>query len=116
MYTPVEVSPGQIKVAEKFTLHAEGPGGAQHSGSFFGVGDLSKQAAMSEHQETGSSEGTPAADMYPRKILEYMEGFLISKVTFTCRAYTLSLMGRMQGCTFTQFKVIDTRVSPLRSN
>ncbi|KAK9537461.1 hypothetical protein VZT92_005076 [Zoarces viviparus] len=38
---------------------------------------------MAEHQETGSSEGTPAADAYPRKILEYMEGFLISKTLFS---------------------------------
>ncbi|XP_049449792.1 acetylserotonin O-methyltransferase [Epinephelus fuscoguttatus] len=38
---------------------------------------------MAEHQEVASSEGTPAADMYPRKILEYMEGFLISKTVFS---------------------------------
>ncbi|XP_078117761.1 acetylserotonin O-methyltransferase [Sander vitreus] len=38
---------------------------------------------MAESQETGSSEGTHAADMYPRKILEYMEGFLISKTVFS---------------------------------
>ncbi|XP_031714492.1 acetylserotonin O-methyltransferase isoform X2 [Anarrhichthys ocellatus] len=38
---------------------------------------------MAERQETGSSEGTPAADAYPRKILEYMEGFLISKTLFS---------------------------------
>ena len=35
---------------------------------------------MAEHQEVCSPEGTPAADTYPKKILEYMEGFLISKV------------------------------------
>ncbi|TKS67358.1 Acetylserotonin O-methyltransferase [Collichthys lucidus] len=38
---------------------------------------------MAERQEVGLSEGTPAADMYPRKILEYMEGFLVSKVVFS---------------------------------
>ncbi|XP_032384744.1 acetylserotonin O-methyltransferase [Etheostoma spectabile] len=38
---------------------------------------------MAESQETGSSEGTHAADTYPRKILEYMEGFLISKTVFS---------------------------------
>ncbi|XP_056294125.1 acetylserotonin O-methyltransferase [Pseudoliparis swirei] len=38
---------------------------------------------MAERQEMGSSEGTPAADTYPRKILEYMEGFLISKTVFS---------------------------------
>ncbi|TNN52813.1 Acetylserotonin O-methyltransferase [Liparis tanakae] len=38
---------------------------------------------MAERQETGSSGGTPAADTYPRKILEYMEGFLISKTVFS---------------------------------
>lgn len=31
---------------------------------------------MTERQEVEA----PAVDMYPRKILEYMEGFLISKV------------------------------------
>ncbi|KAG7241660.1 hypothetical protein INR49_025125 [Caranx melampygus] len=39
--------------------------------------------AMAEHQEVISTEGTPTADAYPRKILEYMEGFLISKTVFT---------------------------------
>lgn len=38
---------------------------------------------MAEHQDVGLSGGKPAADMYPRKILEYMEGFLISKVKYT---------------------------------
>ncbi|CAJ1079882.1 acetylserotonin O-methyltransferase [Xyrichtys novacula] len=38
---------------------------------------------MAESPEKSQSEGTPAADMYPRKILEYMEGFLISKTVFT---------------------------------
>ncbi|TKS67384.1 Acetylserotonin O-methyltransferase [Collichthys lucidus] len=38
---------------------------------------------MAERQEVDLSEGTPAADMYPRKILEYMEGFLVSKVVFS---------------------------------
>ncbi|XP_071362793.1 acetylserotonin O-methyltransferase [Trachinotus anak] len=38
---------------------------------------------MAERQEMISTEGTPAADTYPRKILEYMEGFLISKTVFT---------------------------------
>uniref|UniRef100_A0A3Q3VWP5 Acetylserotonin O-methyltransferase n=1 Tax=Mola mola TaxID=94237 RepID=A0A3Q3VWP5_MOLML len=38
---------------------------------------------MAECQEVGSSERKPAADRYPRKILEYMEGFLISKVVFS---------------------------------
>ncbi|KAM8748762.1 acetylserotonin O-methyltransferase [Acanthopagrus latus] len=38
---------------------------------------------MAEHQEVCSPEGTPAADTYPKKILEYMEGFLISKVVFS---------------------------------
>lgn len=52
------------------------------------LGVQSKQAAMAERQEVGLSEGTPAADMYPRKILEYMEGFLVSKVIFTRSAYT----------------------------
>jgi len=42
-----------------------------------------RTVAMAERQEMGSSEGTPAADTYPRKILEYMEGFLISKVTYS---------------------------------
>lgn len=56
-------------------MHVEEVGRAQHSeSSFRGV------LAMAESQETGSSEGTRAADTYPRKILEYMEGFLISKV------------------------------------
>lgn len=44
---------------------------------------LSKVCAMAERGDVGSSEGMPAADTYPRKILEYMEGFLISKVTHT---------------------------------
>lgn len=30
-----------------------------------------------------STKGAPAADVYPQKILEYMEGFLISKVKFS---------------------------------
>ncbi|KAJ4933506.1 hypothetical protein JOQ06_030332 [Pogonophryne albipinna] len=38
---------------------------------------------MAENQEGASSEGKPAADMYPKKILEYMEGFLISKTVFS---------------------------------
>ncbi|XP_008303992.1 acetylserotonin O-methyltransferase, partial [Stegastes partitus] len=38
---------------------------------------------MAERQDVGSSEEAPAADTYPRKILEYMEGFLISKTVFT---------------------------------
>ncbi|KAM6934500.1 acetylserotonin O-methyltransferase [Xenentodon cancila] len=38
---------------------------------------------MAEREEPVSAEGTPAANMYPRKILEYMEGFLISKTVFT---------------------------------
>ncbi|KAK5890584.1 hypothetical protein CesoFtcFv8_014093 [Champsocephalus esox] len=38
---------------------------------------------MAENQEGASSEGNPAADMYPKKILEYMEGFLISKTVFS---------------------------------
>ncbi|XP_068185542.1 acetylserotonin O-methyltransferase isoform X2 [Antennarius striatus] len=38
---------------------------------------------MSESQELDSPEGRPAADMYPKKILEYMEGFLISKAVFS---------------------------------
>ncbi|CAK6970307.1 acetylserotonin O-methyltransferase [Scomber scombrus] len=38
---------------------------------------------MAGRLEMGSTEGTPAADTYPRKILEYMEGFLISKTVFT---------------------------------
>lgn len=41
--------------------------------------------AMAEHQEVCSPEGTPAADTYPKKILEYMEGFLISKVIIHSR-------------------------------
>ncbi len=48
-----------------------------------------RAVAMAERQELG----TPAADMYPRKILEYMEGFLISKVI-----HTLTFMGNTQGC------------------
>nr|XP_040056690.1 acetylserotonin O-methyltransferase isoform X2 [Gasterosteus aculeatus aculeatus] len=31
----------------------------------------------------GPSEGTPAADTFPKKILEYMEGFLVSKTVFS---------------------------------
>ncbi|KAM9710288.1 acetylserotonin O-methyltransferase [Menidia menidia] len=38
---------------------------------------------MSKCQEMSSTEGAPAEDLYPRKILEYMEGFLISKTVFT---------------------------------
>ncbi|XP_058478508.1 acetylserotonin O-methyltransferase [Solea solea] len=38
---------------------------------------------MDECREMASPEGTPAADAYPRKIMEYMEGFLISKTMFT---------------------------------
>ncbi|XP_022063443.1 acetylserotonin O-methyltransferase [Acanthochromis polyacanthus] len=38
---------------------------------------------MAEHEDMGLSEGASAADTYPRKILEYMEGFLISKTVFT---------------------------------
>ncbi|XP_072253804.1 acetylserotonin O-methyltransferase [Leuresthes tenuis] len=38
---------------------------------------------MAEFQEASSTEGAPAEDLYPRKILEYMEGFLISKTVFT---------------------------------
>ncbi|XP_012705582.2 acetylserotonin O-methyltransferase [Fundulus heteroclitus] len=41
---------------------------------------------MAERRDPASSQGepaAPAADMYPRKILEYMEGFLISKTVFT---------------------------------
>ncbi|XP_068429027.1 acetylserotonin O-methyltransferase [Clinocottus analis] len=38
---------------------------------------------MAEHQEMGSSKETPAADTYPRKILGYIEGFLISKTVFS---------------------------------
>ncbi|KAM3862480.1 acetylserotonin O-methyltransferase [Diretmus argenteus] len=37
---------------------------------------------MAEYPE-GSTEGTPVVATYPRKILEYMEGFLISKTVFT---------------------------------
>lgn len=47
-----------------------------------------KPAAMAEHPETTLTQGTPPADTYPRKILEYLEGFLISKVTL---AHTHSL-------------------------
>lgn len=67
---------------------------------------------MAERQEVGLSEGTPAADMYPRKILEYMEGFLVSKVIFTHSAYTHTFMSQIHECTFAQFKVLDTIVSP----
>ncbi|XP_068602628.1 acetylserotonin O-methyltransferase [Brachionichthys hirsutus] len=35
---------------------------------------------MSERKEVDTAEGKPAADTYPKKIMEYMEGFLISKV------------------------------------
>ncbi|KAM8856392.1 acetylserotonin O-methyltransferase [Spinachia spinachia] len=38
---------------------------------------------MAESGEMGPSGGTPAADAYPKKILEYMEGFLISKTVFS---------------------------------
>ncbi|XP_054887989.1 acetylserotonin O-methyltransferase [Poeciliopsis prolifica] len=41
---------------------------------------------MAELPDAGPTEGgptTPATDVYPRKILEYMEGFLISKTVFT---------------------------------
>ncbi|XP_008327046.1 acetylserotonin O-methyltransferase [Cynoglossus semilaevis] len=38
---------------------------------------------MAEHPETTLTQGTPPADTYPRKILEYLEGFLISKTVFT---------------------------------
>ncbi|XP_047225907.1 acetylserotonin O-methyltransferase isoform X2 [Girardinichthys multiradiatus] len=41
---------------------------------------------MAEGRDAGSTQGEPSApatDMYPRKILEYMEGFLISKTVFT---------------------------------
>ncbi|XP_015259621.1 PREDICTED: acetylserotonin O-methyltransferase isoform X1 [Cyprinodon variegatus] len=41
---------------------------------------------MAERDDAGSTKGEPATlatDMYPRKILEYMEGFLISKTVFT---------------------------------
>ncbi|KAM4731668.1 acetylserotonin O-methyltransferase isoform 3-T3 [Anableps anableps] len=38
---------------------------------------------MAELRSTKGEPTTPATDMYPRKILEYMEGFLISKTVFT---------------------------------
>ncbi|XP_032422674.1 acetylserotonin O-methyltransferase [Xiphophorus hellerii] len=41
---------------------------------------------MAELPDAGPTKGgptTPATDVYPRKILEYMEGFLISKTVFT---------------------------------
>ncbi|AWP12947.1 Methyl transferase [Scophthalmus maximus] len=38
---------------------------------------------MAERQEMTSTEGTSATDAYPRKILQYMEGFLVSKTVFT---------------------------------
>ncbi|XP_041663612.1 acetylserotonin O-methyltransferase [Cheilinus undulatus] len=38
---------------------------------------------MAEGPDRSQSDGKPAADMYPKKILEYMEGFLISKTVFT---------------------------------
>ncbi|KAM3607742.1 uncharacterized protein V6R79_012950 [Siganus canaliculatus] len=38
---------------------------------------------MSEQHNWSLSEGKPAEDMYPKKILEYMEGFLISKTVFS---------------------------------
>ncbi|XP_053296291.1 acetylserotonin O-methyltransferase [Pleuronectes platessa] len=38
---------------------------------------------MAESQEMTSTEGMSAADTYPRKIMEYMEGFLVSKTLFT---------------------------------
>lgn len=48
--------------------------------------------AMTERQEVMA----PAADSYPKKILEYMEGFLISKVgKFTVeRAHMLVVTSR----------------------
>lgn len=61
-------------------MHVEVLGG-EHFRVF--SGSPVQSVAMAERQEVGSSEGTPAADTYPRKILEYMEGFLISKVTYT---------------------------------
>lgn len=45
----------------------------------------------------GPSEGTPAADTFPKKILEYMEGFLVSKVTCTLTSRG-PLQGRRQTC------------------
>ena len=74
----------------------------------WGVGErgfLTKNMSMAECQEVGSSERKPAADRYPRKILEYMEGFLISKVMLQ---HARSVMDQTQGGTFHQVDLTDT--------